>query len=348
MTSTSPPDLFVCGYPGEVGGANTELWHTLKLWRRCGLSVTLIPTWQADGTWRRRLEGIGCQTVESSPDDLKRVPSLAGSVVVSMCNTKFLAVAQPFRELGCRIVWLGCMNWLFPEERLHYRKHGVFDRYVFQSRYQRDQLVPQFRKFGYDATQGTIIRGAFDADEFPFRPLRHCPSEIFTIGRISRPVADKFSPRTWQIYQRIPHPIRARVMGWADEVRAQLGSPPHWATCLPAGDQAPQAFLAGLHALVHTGGQAVENWPRAVLEAMAAGVPVVAEGRGGWREMVRHGRTGYLCDDDDQFAYYAARLAYDEPHRMEMVHRARETLIAELADHQTLAIAWKRLFEDVP
>ncbi len=40
--------LFVCGYPGDVGGANTELWHTIKLWRRGGLDVTLIPTWKAD------------------------------------------------------------------------------------------------------------------------------------------------------------------------------------------------------------------------------------------------------------------------------------------------------------
>ena len=38
--------LFVVGYPGDVGGANTECWHTLRLWRKYGIGVTLIPTWK--------------------------------------------------------------------------------------------------------------------------------------------------------------------------------------------------------------------------------------------------------------------------------------------------------------
>jgi len=337
--------LFICGYPSAVGGANTELWHTVKLWRSYGLGVTLIPTWKADSQWRRRLDQIGCQTVESNPDDLQNLPGLPGSSVVAMCNTKFLAVAERFRELGCRIVWLGCMNWLFPEERLHYRKFGIFDRHVFQSRYQRDQLVPQLRKFGYRDGCGRLIRGAFAADEFPFRPLTHRPREIFTIGRISRAAADKYSPRTWQIYARIPHPIAARVMGWAKEVRTQLGVPPRWATCLPAAAQTPREFLATLQAMVHAGGQAAENWPRVGLEAMAAGVPIVAESRGGWREMIRHGQTGYLCESDDQFAYYTARLAYDEPHRLQIARQARTVLEAELAHPQAIWEAWRSLLQ---
>ncbi len=28
------------GYPGEMGGANTEAWHTVKLWRRAGSTFT--------------------------------------------------------------------------------------------------------------------------------------------------------------------------------------------------------------------------------------------------------------------------------------------------------------------
>ena len=123
--------IFVCGYPSDLGGANTELWHTVKLWRRFRLDVTLIPTWQADPLWRARLEKIGCRTAPSNPDDLQNVPGLAGSVVVSMCNTKFLVAAEHFRRLRCKIVWLGCMNWLFPKERLHYRRFGVFDRHIF-------------------------------------------------------------------------------------------------------------------------------------------------------------------------------------------------------------------------
>ncbi len=342
-----PDHVFVCGYPGELGGANTELWHTVKLWRRIGWGVTLIPTWKAEGPWRDRLQQIGCRTVGSNPDDLQNVPGLAGGVVVSMCNTKFLAAAWRFRELGCRIVWVGCMNWLFPEERLHYRRCGVFDRHVFQSRYQHDQLVPQLRRFGYDNAQGCLVRGALAFEEFPFQPLPHAAAEIFTIGRISRAAADKYSPRTWEIYAKVPHPLRARVLGWAEEVRVRLGPPPPFAECLPATAHTPQEFLATLQAMVHAGGQAVENWPRVGLEAMAAGVPVVAENRGGWREMIDHGRTGYLCDTDDQFAYYTARLAYDEPHRTQIARQARSTLETELANPDVIGAAWQGLLDEL-
>ncbi len=339
--------VFVCGYPGDVGGANTELWHTVKLWRRFGLGVSLIPTWKADSVWRARLQRIGCRTIESNPDDLQSVPGLRGSVVVSLCNTKFLATADRFRQLGCKIVWLGCMNWLFPGERLHYRKHGPFHAHVFQSRHQRDHLTPQLGRFGYDDSQGRVIHGAFDADEFPFRPLAHRAGEPLVVGRISRAAADKFSPNTWKIYARIPHPIRARVLGYGGEVRSRLGSPPPWAECFAAGSHAPDEFLGTLHALVHTGGQAVENWPRVGLEAMAAGVPVLAENRGGWREMICHAQTGYLCDTDDQFAYHAARLAYDETHRLEIVRQARLQLENELANPREIWDQWKNLLQEL-
>ncbi len=339
------PGVFVCGYPGDVGGANTELWHTVKLWRRFGLDVTLIPTWKADPKWQARLQQIGCRTVQSNPDDLHNVPGLAGRVVVSMCNTRFLAVAERFRELGCRIVWVGCMNWLFPNERLHYRRHGVFDRHVFQSRFQHDQLAGQLRRFGYEDRRGRIIRGALAVEEFPFLPLARGRGEIFAIGRISRASADKFSPQTWNIYGRVPHPVRARVLGWAAALRTRLGPPPRWAECLPAGSEVVQQFLAGLHAMVHTGGQATENWPRVGLEAMAAGVPVIADHRGGWPEMIEHGRTGYLCETADQFAYYTARLAYDEEHRVEIARRARASLETEVADPHTIWAGWNTLLE---
>ena len=89
----------------------------------------------------------------------------------------------------------------------------------------------------------------------------------------------------------------ARVLGWKDDVQARLGPPPAWAECLPAGAQAAAAFLKTLHALVQSSAAAVENWPRVGLEAMAAGVPLVVDAKGGWLEMLRHGRTGYLCRD---------------------------------------------------
>jgi hypothetical protein len=114
LTASSPLEhLFVVGYPGDVGGANTECWHTVKLWRQFGLEVTFLPTWKPDAKWQARLEGIGCRTVRSNPNSLGSVPGLRGSAVVSFCNSRFLRHADRFRNLGCRVIWVGCMTWLF-------------------------------------------------------------------------------------------------------------------------------------------------------------------------------------------------------------------------------------------
>jgi len=328
--------IFVSGFPGPVGGANTECWHTARLWREHGLSVTFIPTWKATQPQLNHLEKIGCKIIESDPDSLRNVPGLPEGVVVSFCNSSFLKIASRFQDLGCRIVWLGCMTWLFAEERKHYRRRRPFEAYQ-----------PQLAKFGVKPSQCHRIRGALCWGEFPFQPLPHKPAAPFVVGRLSRAAEDKYSSNTWSIYGRIPHPVNARLMAWDRNVQRKLGKPPQWAECLPAGAETAQQFFSKLHCMMQANGGAGENWPRSGLEAMASGVPVVVQNRWGWREMIRHGRTGYLCKSDDELAFYTARLAYDEDQRLEMAHQARKTLETELANPDSIWARWQKLFDAI-
>jgi hypothetical protein len=337
--------VFVIGYPGELGGANTECWHTLRLWRSSGLDVCCIPTWQPDRRWQIRLERLGCRTCAAAPTELHRVPGLAGSTVVAFCNSQFLKAAQRLRDLGCRTVWVGCMTWLFPEERKLYRRFGPMDAYVFQSRFQQQELQPQLAKFGVDRKQCFLIRGAFHHEEFPFRPLAHRRGVPLVVGRISRAAADKYSAATWAIYRRIPHPIRARLMAWDETIARKLGPPPPWAECLAAMAETPQEFFSHLHCMLQINGHAEENWPRSGLEAMASGVPIIAENRSGWKEMIRHGQTGLLADSPDEMACHAARLACDDEFRIHIARGARQLLEHELADPATLWSGWLRMFD---
>ena len=48
--------------------------------------------------------------------------------------------------------------------------------------------------------------------------------------------------------------------------------------------------------------------PRVILEAFAAGVPVIAFARGGIPEIIEHGRTGFLCSDTESMAAQAVDL----------------------------------------
>jgi len=350
--SKPPGTIFVCGFPGRVGGANTELWHTLKLWRGIGLDVTVIPPWgaadQGDdyGYWAVQLAELGCR-IESCPGPsmLSNVQGLPGSIVAAFCSTKFLAAAHRFRALGCRIVWVNCMNFLVPGEARHLRRHGTFDRYVFQSRYQRNRLEPLLSPFGYGQEQGRLIRGAFDVAEFPFEPRPRTTAEPFLIGRISRAAREKFSASTWGIYGRIPD-VRARVMGFGPEAQAVTGQPPAFVECcLPENAMPSREFLATLHALVMPTAT-FENWPRVGLEAMAAGVPLVVDDRGGWREMIRHGETGFLCASDDDFVRHATALAEDEYLRLRVANAARKA-VERLTDPATIGAAWLNLFSDL-
>lgn len=75
------------------------------------------------------------------------------------------------------------------------------------------------------------------------------------------------------------------------------------------------AVLASLH----------EGFPNAVLEAMAAGVPVVATAVGGVTELIRDGKTGYLVNSGDAEGL-ARRIAFalqDRTGRARIAERGR-------------------------
>lgn len=66
-----------------------------------------------------------------------------------------------------------------------------------------------------------------------------------------------------------------------------------------------------------------EGLPNVVMEAMAAGLPVVATDVGGTRELVRHGRTGFLVPAGD-----AGRLAGRMAETMTLTPRRRQEMAA--------------------
>ena len=137
------------------------------------------------------------------------------------------------------------------------------------------------------------------------------------------------------------------MLGMDDRTHGKLGATPAWADCLKPMAISAQQFLATLHCPLPVNGGARENWPRAGLEAMAAGVPIVAQDDWGWREMIEHGVTGFLGSDDCELAHYAAMLAYDEELRLRVIEAARERLVTELANPAKIWAGWQRLFDSL-
>lgn len=338
--------VFFIGNPGEMGGANTEAWHTIRLWREFGLDVHLIPTWGSDPIWRAKLDAIGCTTHQVSADELEQVPGLAGSPVIGMCNSEFIRIAPKLRALGCPIVWLNCMTFMFSHEMDFFRQHGPADAMVYQSEFQRSQLEPQLAQFGYRPESGHLIRGAFDLTEWEFQPRAHPEGYEYFMGRVARPDLDKWSSNTFAIYERVQYRCkRGMFLGVDERTQNKLGKPPWWIDCLRPMSVPVRDFYARLHCLFPINGGARENWPRAGLEAMAAGVPIVAQHDWGWREMIVHGETGFVGSNDDELAHWAAVLAYDEGLRMRIVKQARARLEHDLANPLKLWAGWKKVFD---
>jgi hypothetical protein len=284
--------IFQLGYPGNMGGANTECWHTVRLWREAGWDVHMIPTWGADSHWEDRLTSIGVTTHHVAVENLETVPGLAGSIVVGMCNQHFCRTRPKptggdgsplesgvtwwnfarLRGMECRLVWVPCMTFMFPHEMSAWRQFGLPDAFMFQSEFQRQRFALTLEKFGYRPEQGHLIRGAFYPDEFDFEPRRHEPGEPFVVGKLARPDLDKWSSNHWPIYARIPYQHRrALAMGWTPQLAAKLGQPPEWAECLPPQEISSHEFLARCHCMLALNGGAAENWPRAELLAGASG-----------------------------------------------------------------------------
>jgi hypothetical protein len=342
--------VYLLGAPGRLGGACTEAWHTLRLWRRVGdLDVHVVPTWSMDDAFLPGLESLGIPVHRTTEDNLESVPGLAGSVVVAFCNGHFLEVYGRLRAMGCRLAWANCMCWTFQGELENYRKHAPPEAVIFQSEWQRQCLEPQLREHGYDPKAGHLIRGAFDVDDgWDFDPRPHTPGGDFVLGKLARPDVDKWSSNLWPIYGRVQYRQRkALVMGMDANTSKKLGGTPDWAEWLKPNAMPVRDYYRKIHCLLTVNGGAAENWPRIGLEAFASGVPVVAQREWGWREMIDEGRTGFLASSDEELAHWAAVLAYDEPLRLRIARNARERLVDDLACHARLMAAWQRLFDGV-
>jgi glycosyltransferase involved in cell wall biosynthesis len=91
-----------------------------------------------------------------------------------------------------------------------------------------------------------------------------------------------------------------------------------------------------------------EGIPLTVIEAMAAGLPVVATAVGGLGEVIEHGRSGFLAParDADTLAGPVVRLAGNPELRRQVGRAGRERAQAEFSDARMLA-GYRALYEEM-
>lgn len=69
-----------------------------------------------------------------------------------------------------------------------------------------------------------------------------------------------------------------------------------------------------------------DNFPNVILEAMAAGLPVLSNNVGALPEMIENGVDGFVAEDEEEYVVYLRRLMEDADLRQSIGVRARQSV----------------------
>jgi glycosyltransferase involved in cell wall biosynthesis len=331
----------IWGYLHHDGGAGTEMLGAVELLRSRNVRVRCVVPAGTDvldptEPRRRYFDSLGVETCAWFPGILE------GATIFCLGESSLFDVLKrsykPAKVIyGSTMIGVAALN----DAEREAAAEGLVDSWVFQTDAQREAC---------EAEAGMELPRVHTADYRPYFNLRsgwlrvpHAPApkpaDRFNVGRISRDCPHKWHPETWEQFARItsPRPVHFTVMGWGPNAAAKVGD-----ICQPwhklhgtlnltwhehtRDPAALEAFWREQHMLFHFWDDFVENCPRVVMEAAAAGVPVIANHAGGLPELIVHGETGYLCHEPDEAVHLASHLAFNPWERDRMGAAARDVL----------------------
>ncbi len=318
---------FLAGTLG-LGGAERQLFHILGALRRYGAEVRLLSLTQGEA-WEQRIraEGVDVEWVGRKASRLWRLARIAAAlrrdrpdIVQSQHFFTNLYAVGAARLAGCHEV---CA--IRGDGLLEVRRNGWLGRLSLtaprtlaaNSRAAIEHAV----SLGVPRERLHWLPNVVDTDQF--RPVPAAAGRPFTLlwaGRLT-PVkrADRFVRLLAAVRGATRRavvgivagdgPLRAALQGEA--ARLRLGS-----DCLRFAGAAQDIanHLEGADVLVSTSDH--EGTPNVILEAMAAGLPVVATAVGGVPDLVLEGETGWLfpAGAEEAMAGAVTRLV-EEPQR---------------------------------
>jgi glycosyltransferase involved in cell wall biosynthesis len=135
--------------------------------------------------------------------------------------------------------------------------------------------------------------------------------DLFTIGKLSRDYETKHHPDDAELYKALLNQgFGVRLMG-AKSLEPSLPQHPNL-KILDVGEEPPEHFLRTLDAFLYrTHPNYLEAFGRVVVEAMATGLPVVAENRHGYTDILENGDGGFLFGDQAEILPLFERLRSD-------------------------------------
>lgn len=302
-------EIWVAGCPSLLGGADTELYHQIVLWRKYDIAVHIVPNRSTSlmPFMQSEMQRLGCYIHEYRADIFK------DRVVVCFCNGTALARLPEIYAEGKpkAFIFFNCMTWTFPTELVAIRNKQI-THCGYVSQYQRKYLLAEYER--QKVTPPTDIGYCpYFAIEL-FQPVEKS-QEYFGVGRISRQDPAKFSSDCWKIFADIQSPIPKKVfvLGYGDNVRQKIGNQPQGMDCKtwPAGAIRAEELYSKIDVMIHKTGGSRESYCRVLLEAMAYGVVPLVENDYAFPELLTGSMKWLMCKSSDEMSSKATELAND-------------------------------------
>lgn len=330
-------EICVIGYPSYCGGADTELLDQIKLWSKIGLKTIIIPTSDPK-------DNINLSEYNTSIEEIKAYKECAGKHVISFCNPHFLNDIHEIRKYAKTITWVNCMCFNFKEE-IEAHKNGYIDYFLYQTKHQYDRCAPRLM---YTNSKFNIyhIKPWFDTTKFPFIEDRN----EFFYGRISRSSLSKFNKHQFEIYRNIHFNAKGIVLGWSKDLEdkrpdenVKYLKDNNLVTFYKEREISQQEFYKKCSAICMTT-DTFENYPRVAFEAMSSGTVLIVDNRGGWKELIEDKKTGFLCDEPQEFSFWLDNLIMNRSIVKEIAKNARAKLETDFSYEKSVS-SWTNFFE---
>jgi L-malate glycosyltransferase len=355
-TPQIPVAVFLTSF--HPGGTERQMTELIQRLDRSRFEVH-VACFHREGAWLPRVEA--CAPITEFPiAGFTRPATLARAAAFARwCRARRIAVVQTC-DFYANAFALPAAAFAGVPARIASRRELAPDNSVAQIALQRQAYrcaravvanstaaAERLRHEGIPASRIHVISNGVSLDRFSFereaRPIR----TILTVANLRKEKAHEVLFAA--LAQLAPHhpALRLRVAGdgpRAGELRAlaaSLGVADRIAFLGHREDVAALLEEADLFVLSSRS----EAFPNSVVEAMAAGLPVIAAAVGGLLELVEPGRTGVLVPPDDPYALASALDSLiRSPERARLLGEAARAEIAQRYSFDRMVRAFEDLY----
>lgn len=238
---------------------------------------------------------------------------------------------------------LHCFHYYPPMDEADFRDlpPRVLNTSLLVNHWYKDVPAVPGLRYLFLSEESRVRTGASIPSKFSRVLLNPVADKFFTIrreevpcsvGRHSRDALFKFPTDFFDVTEAIkPGQLDVMVLGAPAAIQQFVASNlsqlknNYW--LLPFGSLSVPAFLRRPQIyLYQTRNDFAETCPMNILEAMAAGIPVVAERKGGIASLIESGQTGFLCESQPDYIEACLRLLDDQSLRRQISVAAQQSV----------------------